>query len=147
MIKQENKKGFSIIELIVVIFIVGIIASASAPLYRNVQQNKKLNNTNQIVLQSLRRAQILAQSSEGDSAWGTQVSGGNVTIFKGSSFASRSISYDEITAIPVDVIISGATEFIFAKQSGYPITPSSLSLTLDNQTKTIIINAKGNISN
>ena len=58
-----NKKGFTIMELLVVIVIIGIASSVMVINFNKGEQNNKLQRSAQQVIQSIRKAQNLALSS------------------------------------------------------------------------------------
>lgn len=146
---HNNKKGFTLIELLLSIALISALAYVSLPVYQSFQIKNDLNIAATTIVQSLRRAQMLSQNMEGDSSWGVLVASGNVTIFKGSSFASRDAAYDETTSISNAVTPSGVSEVVFSKLSGDPSTTGTI--TLNNsitslESRTITINSKGMVN-
>ncbi len=146
MVSKNNKYGFTLLEVMLSIAIVAILTSTTAPVSRFLLAKNDLDVAVVTTAQSLRRAQLLAQTVEGDSTWGTKIQNGSVTIFKGSSYASRDTLYDETFEL-VDVIVpSGTTEFVFSRVYGEPIATGSVTLTSSSDVKTLTINYKGTVS-
>ena len=116
---------------------------------RNNEQHLLFQNRNNLdiaaatLAQTTRRAGVLARASDGDTNWGVYVEAGNLILFKGINYAGRDSSYDENYEVPLILVISGTQEYIFSKFTGYPLSAGSTTLTLNNETRTISINAKG----
>lgn len=142
-----SSSGFTLLEVILTVAIIGILTGLSVPVYRQLQLRNDVDVALNTAVQSLRRAQVLSQSVDGDVSWGLKVnSGSDITLFKGSSFALRDVSYDEVFELPSSITASGATEIVFTKFSGHPSTTGNMTLTsADNDTRQLTINSKGMI--
>ena len=139
--------GFTLIEILLVIVIVGLLAGVGVPIYQALQNRNDLDIAASAVVQDPRRAPILAQSVSGDSTWGARILPGSVVVFKGASYATRDQSYDETFSINTSLVISGIQEVVFAKLSGLPQTTGNTVLTSRaNEARTITINSKGTVS-
>lgn len=144
---NKNQSGFTILEVLLVIAIVFVLAGFSVPVYRYFQVQNELDVTRDAIVYSLRRAQILSQSVDGDISWGVDVRSGQVTIFKGSSYALRDSDYDEIFQVADNISFSGLGEIVFSKVFGEPNTSGSIVETsVLGDFITIDINSKGMIS-
>ncbi|HAZ17127.1 MAG: hypothetical protein UV70_C0005G0016 [Parcubacteria group bacterium GW2011_GWA2_43_13] len=145
--KLQNKRGFTLIEIILSIATIGIIAGISMPLYGSFQVRNDLDIAVSSIAQSSRRAQALSQAVDGDTSWGVNIQSGSMTVFKGASYAVRDSSFDEIVDVPTSISPSGMSEVIFTKLTGLPQTTGTFTLTSNaNETRTITINAKGMVS-
>lgn len=142
----KNIAGFSLIEVLLSVAIIGTLAGLSLPVYASFQSRNDLDLTTQSVADALRRAQVYARGVSGDSQWGVAFQSSSVTLFKGSSFATRDTAYDEVISLP-GISTSGLTEVLFSKLSAVPSTTGSIALTTNtNEVRTITINAKGMVS-
>ena len=142
-----SQKGFSLVEMLLSIAIIGVIVAITMPVFGSFQVNDDMRTTTGIVVQSLRRAQILSQAVAGDSSWGVKVQAGSVTIFKGNSYSGRDANFDEDFSIPSNITLGATTEIIFTKFSGEPVAGGTIALTsVNNETKNIVINSKGMVS-
>lgn len=140
-------KSITLVEVMLAIAILAIIMGVSAPVYGSLQRKSNVEMASSQALQSLRRAQILAKSSKGDSNWGVKIEPGAITTYQGASFSSRNVQFDERTPIAPLTSITGLDEVNFSKFSGSPNQTGAITLTTDEvETKTININAKGTIS-
>ncbi|MBT6067810.1 prepilin-type N-terminal cleavage/methylation domain-containing protein [bacterium] len=143
-LNKNNNFGFTLIELILVIVFIGVLAGLSAPIYNRFQNSNSVELASMELVQSLRRAQVLSRSSDGDSNWGVYIASGQITLFKGISYAARDLAYDENYTIAEVIIVSGLQEIVFDKFSGDPQSTGSTIFTINvNANKTITINAKG----
>jgi prepilin-type N-terminal cleavage/methylation domain-containing protein len=137
-------KGFTLVEVLLSIAAMTIIAGISVPIYRTFQIRNGLDIAAVTIAQGARRAQTLAEASDGDSSWGIRVGTSTIVMFRGESYAARNGSFDETFEMPASVTPSGLGEVAFAKFTGEPLATGSIILTTNtNETRTITINAKG----
>ncbi len=143
-IQFQFQRGFSFIEVMLSVAIITALATLAIPVYRTLQIKNDLDIAAQVSVQSVRRAQLQAQSSDGDTSWGLKVASGAITVFKGTSYAARDTTYDETYDLPTSITPSGVTEIVFAKFTGLPNTSGNLVLTPSSGVATtVVINAKG----
>jgi type II secretory pathway pseudopilin PulG len=129
--------------------IVGILTAVSLPVLGRLQTKNNLDSAVVTFVQAVRRAQILAQSVSGDDSWGVNVGSGAITLFKGTGFVSRDTAYDETFTVPSTISVSGLSEIVMAKFTGYPSATGSISLTstvTPSDTATVTINSRGMVS-
>ncbi len=142
-----SNRGFTLIEMLLSIAAIMIIAGFSVPIYQSFQVRNDLDVTATTIAQGARRAQALAEGSDGDTSWGIHVTSTGITLFKGINFSNRDQSLDEVFEMPKSISASGTADFIFAKFTGLPSSSSTLLLTSsNNETRTITINAKGTVN-
>lgn len=139
--------GFTLIEVMLSVAVIAIVAGISAPVYQSFQVRNDLDIATVSTAQGLRRAQVLAQAVDGDTSWGLRIQSGNLTLFKGVSYAGRDTIADEVTLVPTSITPSGVSEVVYSKFTGLPQTTGTLTLTSNaNETRTITINAKGMVN-
>lgn len=142
-----KQKGFTLLETLLSIAVISLIAGIGVPVYQSFQVRDDLDISTTTIVQSARRAEILAQASDGDTSWGLHIQSGNIVLFKGASYATRDSSYDEIFDLPTSILPSGLSEIVYAKFTGMPQTTGAITLTSNaNETRIITINAKGTVS-
>lgn len=144
---MHKNSGFTLLELILTLSIVGALMALAIPVYQSFQVKNDLDIAAQAMTQSFRRAELLAQAVSGDIHWGVKIESGNIILFKGMSFATRDPNYDEAFEVPTSITPSGVSEVVFSKFSGLPQTTGGATLTTaTNETRTITINAKGMVA-
>lgn len=145
--KLEQYRGFTLIELILVMAIISFIAMLSSPLYSRFLLQNAVGNTVDELSGSLRKAQTYAMAGKQDSAWSVNYSSNTITLYKGTNFASRDPSFDETFSVNPNVTVSGITDISFAKATGLP-TPSTanISISSGNNNKTVTMNSQGVVS-
>lgn len=140
-IKYKNK-GFSLIELLVVVAIFAILAVVSDSVYVNLKSSSNLKIATTSVVQAIRHAQINSQAVKEDSKWGIEILSNEVIIFKNNYVYPGSLSLD----LPKGIVPSGISEIIFEKMSGSTTTTGTITLTNSSGVKNILINEKGTIT-
>lgn len=140
----KKNRGFSILEVVLSICLIGILTSMTIPMYQGVQSRNNLDIAAMQMTQSLRRAQILSQAVDGDTAWGLYVQNGSITLFKGTSYTTRDTDFDETFIVPTNLAFTGLSEIVFTQFSGMPQTTGTITITSpSNEIRTLTINAKG----
>lgn len=139
----EQSKGFTLLEVLLVIATITILAGFSLPISAQLQIKNDLDIATSTVVQSLRRAEILSQAVDGDIGWGVHIGSGNITLFKGNTYATRDTNFDETTTLQPTITPSGIAEIDFAKFTGLPGATGTITLKTSSDTKNITINEKG----
>ena len=141
----DPRQGFTLLEVLLTMSIIGILAGASLPIYQRFQVRNDLDVAVMTVAQSLRRAQVSAQAVVGDAPWGVSVQSDSIVLFRGASYAARDSAFDETFGVPSSITASGMTEVAFSKFAGLPQTTGTLTLTAASvgEARTVTVNAKG----
>jgi prepilin-type N-terminal cleavage/methylation domain-containing protein len=139
--------GFSLIEVLLTVVILALIVSFSMPAVRSFWVRNDLDISVTTIAQTLRRASVLAEASDGDSNWGVDVRAGKITLYKGASFASRDQNFDESSSLSASIVPDGESDVSFVKFTGLPQAPATIVLTsTTNETRTITVNSKGTVT-
>jgi len=142
----QRKGGFTLIEVLLVVALIGLLAGVGLPVFSYIQSKNNLDITGYSLAQALRRAQMLAQNGESEADWGVHIDPASkvITLFQGTNFASRSTEYDETVALAGSLDVSGLNEIVFNAVSGEPALAGTVNLGMaDGSTMQITINAKG----
>jgi len=143
---KYNNKGFSLVEVIIVVAILTLLLSISDSIYSNVRASTNLKIAGDSIVQALRSTKTNASIGKNDSKWGVKTLVNKIVIFKGVDYTSRDIAYDQIINLPNGVVASGLDEFIFEKVTGNTINTGDIIITNSSGSKNIGINGKGNIT-
>lgn len=144
--KLTNEQGFTLLELLLSVAIISLLAGLSLPVYRTLLSKNDLDIATQVSANSLRRAEVLSQSTDGDITWGVKAQSGSIVIFKGASYATRDTTFDETFNVPTNITFGGMTEILFAKFTGLPQTTGTLSLSSETDSRAVTINSKGMVN-
>jgi len=139
-------KGLTLSEILIVVAIIAILISFTLPLGLDFYRSQQLETQSQGVIQALRRAQLKAMSVEDDSRFGVYLTNDNYTLFKGSSYLTRDVNFDEVFDLPMIINVSGLTEVVFFKLEGKPNVTGNIILSGDSDSRTININEMGRIN-
>lgn len=144
--KLQANEGFTLLEILLSVAAMTILSGLSIPVFRTMLTKNDLDIATVTTAQTLRRAQILSQAVAGDTSWGVKVQSGSITLFKGTSYAARDSSFDEVFDVPGSITTSGTSEIVFTKFSGDPQTTGTISLSTDSDSSNVVINGKGMVS-
>lgn len=148
--RQFLHSGFTLLELLLSVALITVLAGLSLPVASRFQILTDADVAATTIAQSLRRAQALARSGDGDTTWGVSVDDSDnnkIVMFRGASYAARDTGYDEEFDLPASITPTGVSEVVFAKLTGDPDTTGTTTLTTaTNQVRTITINAVGMVS-
>lgn len=142
-----KQSGFTLLEVLLSIAVITIIAGISVPIYQLLQVRNNLDIATVAIAQTLRRAQTLSQAVASDTSWGVAIASETITLFQGTSYATRDTAFDEVFETSINVVPSGVSEIVFTKFTGLPQTTGTITLTSNtNETRIITVNAKGMVS-
>jgi prepilin-type N-terminal cleavage/methylation domain-containing protein len=138
-----QRAGFTIIELLLTIAILGVISGISIPTYIQYQQTNDISLAAENVTEGINRACILSQLGEQDSGWGYSIVNG--VLFKGASYASRDASFDELYPVFERVSVSGPAEIAFQKLTCTPSVAGIIFFQIGNNTTEVLVQSGGTI--
>ena len=141
-------KGFTLIELIIVLAILSIVGALSVPFLQTFQVSQDAITYSNTVIQTLRRAQQQAIAGQTGTGWGVYFDNTNkqFILFRGDSFTTRDPEYDLVTSYPAGFTVATdfSDEVYFSLYSGLPSATGAVVVTSqNNQVKTVSINSLG----
>jgi len=143
----HSNKGFTLLEMLLAVALLSIITGIGVPVYQSFQARNDLDVAEAAVVQTLHRAQTLAQASDGDTSWGMYATTSSIILFKGASYASRDSGFDEVFNTVGSITPSGVSEIVFTKFSGLPEATGTITLTSNiGEVRNIIVNSQGMVS-
>jgi prepilin-type N-terminal cleavage/methylation domain-containing protein len=141
------QRGFTLVEMMITIAVIGVLMALSFPVYIAYQNRNNLSLTTEQVVAMIRRAETFSRGVSGDSTWGVAFQSGAVTLYKGASYAARDSTYDEVVTIPANITRTGLSEVNFAKLTAVPSATGTITfITGENDGKTITLNAEGMVA-
>ncbi len=149
MLKKINvKRGFTLVEMMLVIGILVIIAGLAIPFYQSFQISSALDNAGQEIIQSLRNAQSKAMSSQGLSSYGVHFDTNQFVIFKGNIYNPVDAENEIFeVANTVDITSNGSYNVVFSVGEGLPDAQPIITVTSsNNKSKSISINELGRVN-
>ena len=156
VIGHRLKRGFTLIEILLVIASMAVLFSLSVPLYQSVQVRNDLFVAVDIFTGSVSRAQALSSYMHGDSGWGVRIETTsnkiqNITLFKGSTFPGDSDENNEVFSVSPSIQIDTEDpDFVFNKFTGeLSVASATVTFTapqIGTIQKVVTINRKGKIS-
>jgi len=156
----DYKKGFTLVEISVIIVILIVLISISASIFLLFNKESSLSSNTEEIINTLREAQNKSLASEGASRYGVYFdntsSPNQYILFKGSDYTdpSRDISFDQINDLSDNIEINSinlsdeGSEVVFERLTGIANQTGSISLRLkDNpaKTKSVYIDGSGRI--
>lgn len=141
-----GRQGVSIIELLLTISLVAIIGASATPVYTNFLARNYLENKTNEVISSLQTAKTNSISGKEDSSWGVYLTS-EITLFKGSTYATRDAAFDQTYPIPISITVSGISEIVFGQPVGDPNLTGTITIANNqNESNTLTINQFGTIN-
>jgi prepilin-type N-terminal cleavage/methylation domain-containing protein len=139
-------RGFTLIEIMLGLALIGIVAATTIPVYQSFQVRNDLDVAAGTIAQTMRRAQALSRGASGDVTWGVLATTTSITLFQGASYSARDTALDEVFDLPQTITPADHIEVVFNKLTGEPTTTGTTTLTSSiNETRNININSKGRI--
>ncbi|KND51640.1 MAG: hypothetical protein ABA06_00065 [Parcubacteria bacterium C7867-001] len=141
-----KKRGFSLLEIVLAVALVTLVFSGAMFAFESIPAQHDLSDAARAGETLLWLASARARAMSEDDSWGVHFANDAITLYKGTSFASRDTSFDE--RISVFVTVSGTTDYVFSKGTGYPLSVGETTLSSDSlvESRTISASAYGAIS-
>jgi len=139
---DKKVKGFSFIEILLVIAIVAIVAAAVTPFLSNFVLRNNFDITRDQVLSTLRKAQSYAMDKKDSQTWGVCLTGNNIRLYSGSC-ASPIFSEDFVKSSNVN--LSGLSDTTFNLR-GEPSAALNITVSSVLDSASITVNTVGRIN-
>jgi prepilin-type N-terminal cleavage/methylation domain-containing protein len=122
MTTYRNQSGFTLLEVILTVTLLGILGAVSIGMYFSYKSSTDLELTSQTLAQMLRRAQTLARSWANQSDWGVSVEDDALVLFRGDDFGARDTAFDETYPIPQTLQIMNTPTLTGTCETGAMVT-------------------------
>jgi prepilin-type N-terminal cleavage/methylation domain-containing protein len=146
-------RGFTIVELLIVLALTALLVAMVPPIYGNLEVSAQLNEQTAQIVQTIRtaRSRSIARLNSAQHGVYFSTTGGtdSYTLYQGATYAGRDASYDRTTtldqALQLTETLSG-TEVVFALGSGTPSTTGTVRITHEvSGSRLIDVNAWGRV--
>jgi len=133
------KKGFTLIEVLIVVTVLAILFSLSFPSFSFFKKKSQLNSSTEEILTLLRLAQSKTLRAQSDNNWGVYFRENEVILFKGPNYNSRIIEFDRRSKLPEIIkissidLIGGGAEIVFQRLTGTAAQTGMITLEIVNQ--------------
>ena len=122
MVRLFSIRGFTFVELLVVMAVIGIIATISTATFRAMYQKATLESGTSEVFDALTDARAKTLASQGSSVYGVHFSSTTVTRFVGDTYTSgastNSVYTFESSILATSSIISAGGNVLFSRLTG-----------------------------
>ena len=144
-----NSKGFTLIETILVISIMGILLGTASVSLINYQRNNMLRSTADEISSNIKRVKSNAISSLDNNLYGIHFENNKYVVFKGNVYNS-SDSSNEIFNLSggltfSNIRLDGSNNLIFSKFFGGALTSGTIDLVSGSKVIRFTINSEGSI--
>lgn len=148
-----NDKGFSLLEMIMVMSIISVVAVLATGQFRNFIKNIELKTAASGIISELKSARAKAMAGEDSLRWGIHFVNDADDYYElfstPSDYVSASTTVKTTTFLPGLVIFtdpaeSGTKDMIFSQVTGTSTT-ASVTVFFENNTRTVTTTAIGNI--
>ena len=138
-------RAFTFLEVVIVIAIVLLVGVTAVWFTTNFFFERQTVLASQVIRSGIVRAGTYAMNGKADRDWGVTVTGGNVIVFAGSTYATRNTAYDEIAPLPGNVTVNDLGEIIFVRPTG-TTAARTFTVTGNNRTLTFSLTREGALS-
>lgn len=148
--KKNNEKGFTLLELVLVVAITVILAATSVPLLLNVTSRNRANAVSREVVSALRLAQKRSMSGLQDSEFGVYFddSSKQFIVFRGASYGlnpSDDLVFNYASSITISQSFS-SSEVNLEKITGSTADTGTIAITdTSGNAESISVSSQGKI--
>ena len=154
---SRSQVGFTLLELVLVVAIILLLATSSAPIYGIFFTSTQLNEASAMLVQDIRQAREYAVARVNNSEHGVFFeinSPGNdrYVVFQGPSYALRTANFDRIVELEAAMFFETTlqdNEIVFSAGKGEPIDLTEGSVTImhsgQEASKVIDVNSLGRV--
>lgn len=141
--KCRKYSAFTLIELLLVITLLSIVFTITVPIGISYLARNNLVTARESVISSIREAQSNAVNMKSDSNWGVNTTNNSIIVYRGATYATRVTAEDLLVRLPSGVSITASQDINFTKFTGETPTARSLTISTNNGSSVVTINANG----
>jgi Tfp pilus assembly protein FimT len=146
--RTDRSRGFTIVELLLVIGLTAILAGMVAPVYGGLQASAQIGDVSSSLVQNLRLARQKSISGYNGSSYGVRLNkpaANQYIVYQGADYDGRTSNYDETITFgsTVSIVVTPAEDIHFTKGSG---TTTATTITITHVTqgvRVLTVSAEG----
>lgn len=141
----HNNKGFTILELLMVISIIAVLATIITLSFSNFRNSSTLQTTSEDVVSILNKARSNTIASKDGYQYGVHFSTNDITLFRGTSFVSGDANneirtLDTAVQVASTALAGGGSDVVFQKLTGKTDYYGTLTIqVVSDSSKTAVI--------
>lgn len=141
-----SKRGFTLIEALLVIGLLSLIAVLGIPFYQSFQTQSQLDSASLTILQALHTARIESLSGKNNTDHGVHIETHRIVSFIGSAYVPND-PQNFVVDLPNAITLSSAfgPDVIFARRTGEAQQTGTVSLSALSTTHTFSIHEQGTV--
>jgi len=146
------QKGFTAVELLVVVAIIGILSTIMTLSFSNFRNNQALQNTANTVMSVIEEARTKTLSGDGNTYYSVRFESGKAVLFTGGTYnanasTNKYFSYETPVTLGTLSLNGSATAVTFDRLTGKTSQYGTIQLTRSaTSSVTITVTANGTIS-
>ena len=152
--RNLNQKGITIIEVLIVIFVICLLIAITLPQFSKIRENQVFKGAVQDTISAIEKAKSKTMASVDSSEYGVQFESDQVIIFKGTTFSAGDpdneiisiISPASITNVTLGGVSGASGNLYFNRLSGTPSKTGTITITAGSNSKLVTIGAAGSVS-
>jgi prepilin-type N-terminal cleavage/methylation domain-containing protein len=144
--RSSRGSGFTLVELLLVVSLLTALAGGAAFVAFGFKASTDLRLSVTIIEQAVQSARFYAFSGRAGDPWGIKVLSDEVVVFRGTTYADRTLGQDEVVPFPSTLSLSGIDEVTFSQFSGLPNITGSIGLQNSAGTEGLVLNEQGIIT-
>ncbi|MFH0804661.1 MAG: hypothetical protein V1916_00510 [Patescibacteria group bacterium] len=146
-VRTELVRGFTLLEALLVIALLGALVGLAIPFYQSFQVTSQVDGATEDLVAALRSAQARAMASESFQPFGVHLESRRFVLFRGATYVPGDPANEVTTVAPtVTLQPGGATDVVFGVTRGATGAASTVAVRSSNKLRNITINELGVVS-